>query len=98
MLVRDEVERFAVESTALQAAPLIASMHERAESVRSSELERFASRLTGLDATHRDAVEALTRSIVAKLLHQPSVRLKQQAGSPQGERNAAAVADLFDLG
>jgi glutamyl-tRNA reductase len=98
VLVRDEVERFAVESTALQAAPLIASMHERAESVRSSELERFASRLTGLDATHRDAVEALTRSIVAKLLHQPSVRLKQQAGSPQGERNAAAVADLFDLG
>ena len=41
---------------------------------------------------------ALTRAIVAKLLHEPSVRLKSQAGTPQGERNAAAVRDLFDLG
>jgi glutamyl-tRNA reductase len=32
------------------------------------------------------------------LLHEPSVRLKSQAGTPQGERNAAAVRDLFDLG
>jgi glutamyl-tRNA reductase len=32
------------------------------------------------------------------LLHAPSVRLKDQAGTPRGERNAAAVADLFDLG
>jgi glutamyl-tRNA reductase len=98
ILVRAEVERFVVEAAALQAAPLIASMHDRAETVRTSELERFAGRLSALDATQRDTIEALTRSIVAKLLHEPSVRLKQQAGSPRGERNAAAVADLFDLG
>ena len=36
--------------------------------------------------------------IIAKLLHEPSVRLKAQAGTPQGERNAAAMRDLFDLG
>ena len=36
--------------------------------------------------------------VIAKLLHEPSVRLREQAGSPRGERNAAAVADLFDLG
>ena len=59
--------------------------------------ERFASRLSSLDATQRAAVEALTKGIVAKLLHQPSVRLKDDAGTPQGERNAAAVRDLFDL-
>jgi glutamyl-tRNA reductase len=98
LLVRDEVERFTLEHTALQAAPLIASMHERAEAVRAGELERFAAKLAALDLAQRDVVEALTRSIVAKLLHEPSVRLKQQAGSPQGARNAAAVADLFDLG
>jgi glutamyl-tRNA reductase len=98
VLVHEEVERFELEIAALQAAPLIASMHDRAENVRSGELARYAARLSGLDVAQRDAVEALTRSIVAKLLHEPSVRLKQQAGSPQGERNAAAVADLFDLG
>jgi glutamyl-tRNA reductase len=42
-------------------------------------------------------VEALTKGIVAKLLHQPSGQLKDDAGTPQGERNAAAVRDLFDL-
>ena len=40
----------------------------------------------------------ITRGLIAKLLHEPSVRLREQAGSPRGERNAAAVADLFDLG
>jgi glutamyl-tRNA reductase len=96
-IVRDEVERFGADATALQAAPLVASLRERAEVLRAVELERYASRLAGLDEAQRDAVEALTRGIVAKLLHQPSIRLKQQAGTPQGERNAAAVADLFDL-
>ena len=98
VIVGEEVERFLVESTARQAAPLVAAMHEAADRVRVGEIERFASRLGGLDAHQRDSVEALTRAIVAKLLHEPSVRLKTQAGTPQGERNAAAVRDLFDLG
>jgi glutamyl-tRNA reductase len=97
-IIREEVERFAQEVTALQAAPLVTAMRDRAETLRAAELERFASRLAALDDAERDAVEALTRSIVAKLLHQPSLRLKQRAGTPQGERNAAAVVDLFDLG
>ncbi|HSL73770.1 MAG TPA: glutamyl-tRNA reductase [Ilumatobacteraceae bacterium] len=97
-IVGEEVERFLVESTARQAAPLVAAMHEAADRVRAGEIERFASRLGGLDDQQRESVEALTRAIVAKLLHEPSVRLKTQAGTPQGERNAAAVRDLFDLG
>ena len=97
-MVRDEVERFALDATALQAAPLVTAMRDRAEAVRAAEIERFASRLGELDEVERETVEALTRSIVAKLLHSPSVRLRQQAGTPQGERNAAAVADLFELG
>jgi glutamyl-tRNA reductase len=97
-IVAEEVENYLVDSTARQAAPLVASMHEAADRVRARELERFASRLGELDDRQRESVEALTRAIVAKLLHEPSVRLKSQAGTPQGERNAAAVRDLFDLG
>ncbi|NND75292.1 MAG: glutamyl-tRNA reductase [Ilumatobacter sp.] len=96
-IVRAEVEQFTIESTARQAAPLVASMHEAAERVRSGELDRFTTRLAHLDDAERDAVETLTRAIIAKLLHEPSVRLKSQAGTPQGERNAAAVRDLFGL-
>jgi glutamyl-tRNA reductase len=72
-------------------------MRERAEEVRRAEFERFTGRLDRLDDEQRAAVEALTRGIVNKLLHEPSVRLRAQAGTPQGERNAAAVADLFDI-
>ena len=96
-IVAEEVERFSVEVTARQAAPLVAQLHAQAEQVRTRELARFAGRLNDLDDTEREAVEALTRTIVAKLLHGPSVRLRHDAGTPKGERNAAAVSDLFDL-
>lgn len=97
-IVGEEVERFAMEATARQAAPLVAQLYEKADHVRVAELERFANRLASLEPAQRDAVEAVTKGIVAKLLHQLSVRLKDDAGSPQGERNAAAVRDLFDIG
>ena len=93
-IVGEEIERFLLESTARQAAPLVARLHERAEQIRSSEVERFAGRMGDAE---RDMVDALTRSIIAKLLHSPSVRLRHDAGTPQGERNAAAVSDLFEL-
>jgi glutamyl-tRNA reductase len=76
----------------------VAQLYEKADTVRQAELERFANRLASLDPAQRDAVDAVTKGIVAKLLHQLSVRLKDDAGTPQGERNAAAVRDMFDLG
>ncbi len=97
-IVRDEVNRFAMAATALQAAPLVGALRERAELLRRSELDRYERQLSRLDADQRELVEMITRGLVAKLLHEPSVRLRDQAGSPRGERNAAAVADLFDLG
>ena len=97
-IVGEEVERFGLEATARQAAPLVAQLHEKADHVRLAKLERFANRLASLEPAQRETVEAVTKGIVAKMLHQLSVRLKDDAGTPQGERNAAAVRDLFDLG
>ena len=97
-IVADEVERFLIEATALQAAPLVAALREHAEQLRQRELDRHSRQLAALDAPQRELVESITRGVVAKLLHEPSVRLRDQAGSPRGERNAAAVADLFDIG
>ncbi|MEY2444318.1 MAG: glutamyl-tRNA reductase, partial [Ilumatobacteraceae bacterium] len=97
-IVAQEVERFGLEATARQAAPLVAQLHRRADAIRQSEIERFSARLASLDDAQRATVEAVTKGIIAKLLHNPSVRLKDDAGTPQGERNAATVRDLFDLG
>ena len=96
-IIGDEVQRFADVVEARQVAPLISQLHDYAEQVRLGELIRFASRLDGLDDRQRSAVEAMTRGLVAKLLHAPSVRLKDDAGTPRGERNASALRDLYDL-
>lgn len=96
-IVAEELERFTALSTAREVAPLIASLHEKAESLRVGELERFATRLASLDPQEQEAVEALTRGIVAKLLHDPTTQLKGAAGSPRGERLAESLRDLFGL-
>jgi glutamyl-tRNA reductase len=97
-IVAEEVDRFTVASTSRQAAPLVGALRERAEQLRLDELRRYARHLATLDDDQRELVEMVTRGLIAKLLHEPSVRMREQAGTPRGERNAAAIADLFDLG
>jgi glutamyl-tRNA reductase len=96
-IVAEAADTFAVEAAALQASPLIAALRERAELHRLAELDRHAAALGDFTAGQRELVESITRRVVAKLLHEPSVRLRHQAGTPQGARNAAALHDLFDL-
>ena len=96
-IVVEEVERFVLYQAQRQAAPLVAQLREAAERVRVSETERFAARLESLTPEQREVVESVTRGIVAKFLHTPSVRLREAAGTPQGERLAAAIRDLFEI-
>lgn len=97
-IVEEELERHRAESNARHVAPIVSALREQAEEVRSAELERHASRLSGLDDGQLAAVESLTRGLVAKLLHDPTVRLKDAAGTSRGDRLAESVRDLFDLG
>ncbi len=96
-IVAEEVDRYLDDASAREVAPIIGAMHERAEQLRTAELARFDRRLADLTPAEREAVETLTRRVVAKLLRPPTVRLRQDAGSPRGERNASALRDLFDL-
>ncbi|MEW6155161.1 MAG: glutamyl-tRNA reductase [Actinomycetota bacterium] len=94
-LVAQEVSRWLEATTARGMAPTVTALYERGEQVRTAELERFRARLSGLDARQQAAVEALTKGIVAKLLHDPTVRLKESAGSARGERLSTALRELF---
>ncbi len=96
-MVDEEVARWVDATTARQATPTVTALHQRAEEIRASELARYRSRLAELEPREREAVEALTRSLLRKLLHDPTVRLKDNAGSPKGERLAGALTELFDL-
>ena len=96
-IVDDEVGRYFDDLAAREVAPLIADLRAHAETVRAAELDRFAARLADLDPKERVAVEALTRGIVNKLLHEPTVRLKEAPGTPKADRLADALRALFGL-
>ncbi len=97
-ILADELDRFRGERSAREVAPLVTALRGRAEEIRLAELERFRSRLGDLDPSTRQAVEALTSGIVNKLLHDPTVRVKDAAGTPRGELFTDALTELFSLG
>jgi len=96
-IITTELDRFRGEHSAREVAPLVSALRARGEAVRTAELERFRSRLDALEAEARATVDALTKGIVNKLLHDPTVRVKDAAGSARGELYADALSELFDL-
>ena len=96
-IIDEEVELHLAEASAREVAPLIAALRSRAGLLSASELERHASRLADLSPAQRAAVESLLHGVVNKLLHEPTVRLKDAAGHARGDRLAEALRDLFDL-
>jgi glutamyl-tRNA reductase len=96
-LIAEERERYLNTTAARGMAPLIAGLRARAEEVRTNELERYRSRLDGLDTRQREAVEALTKGILGKFLHEPTVQLKAAGGTPRAERLGDTLRTLFDL-
>jgi glutamyl-tRNA reductase len=97
LILSAEIERYRAERAARDVAPLVTALHALGEDVREHELERFASKLASLTPEQREAVEALTRGIVKKLLHEPTVRVKDAAGSARGDYYVDALGALFDL-
>lgn len=95
-VIDTELERYRSASSARRAAPMIAGLHGWADGIVTGELDRYANRLAALNDGDRATVEALSRSIVAKILHQPTVVLREAAGTAKGERLAEAIRELFN--
>jgi glutamyl-tRNA reductase len=96
-IVCEEADSFRAWQLSLDVVPAIASLRARAESIRREELDRVEGRLASLSPSQRRTVEALTSQIVAKLLHQPTVRMKEAAAAADGGPYADAVRHLFGL-
>lgn len=92
-----ELARYRRTMSESELEPILGSLHRTAETVRISEIERYAKHLGGLSPAETEAVSALTSAIVSKLLHEPTARLRRSAGTPRADRLVEDVRDLFNL-
>jgi glutamyl-tRNA reductase len=93
-LVAEEAERFRSWRASLEVVPAIASLRARAEEIRSAELAKVDGRVSD---DERRTLESVTAQILNKLLHLPTVRMKEAAVTPDGAAYADAVRHLFGL-
>ena len=95
-IVAVEVGRFMEWERADEVAPVVSRLVAQAEKVRAAEMERFRRR-AGVDDATAEAVDRLSRRLVAKLLHEPISRAKEMPSSQQGKLHLSALRELFEL-
>tara|TARA_B110000008_G_scaffold35233_1_gene31524 strand:- start:1002 stop:2300 length:1299 start_codon:yes stop_codon:yes gene_type:complete len=96
-IIDQEVKRFGDLRSAREMAPLISKLRINVDTIRCREIDRFFQSQSQFTDSDRVAIEQLTRTLTAKLLHKPTIGLKNSAGSAKGDRLADSVRDLFDL-
>jgi glutamyl-tRNA reductase len=93
-MVDEEVERFAHWWRSLDVVPTISALRQRADEIRRAELSRTLTRMPDLSDDDRERLDALTRAMMKKLLHEPIARLRDPE---RGRQETAAVRHLFGL-
>ncbi len=96
-IVAAEVAAYLAAQRMAEVTPTVTALRQRAADVVEAELLRLENRLPGLDGDQRDEVARTVRRVVDKLLHAPTVRIKQLAGAPGGDTYAEALRELFEL-
>ncbi len=96
-IVEEEAAGFARRYRELEVEPLLSELRKRAESIREREVARALSDLGDVDPAVAERLEHLSRSLVKKLLHDPTVRARERAGAGDADEVAGAVRDLFGL-
>ncbi|MGW3329242.1 glutamyl-tRNA reductase [Streptomyces rubiginosohelvolus] len=96
-IVSDEVAAFGAAQRAAHVAPTVVALRTMAADVVAGEIARLDGRLPDLDEKQRAEITQTVRRVVDKLLHAPTVRVKQLASEPGGAGYADALRELFDL-
>jgi glutamyl-tRNA reductase len=96
-IVEEEVAGYGRRYRELEIEPLLAALRLQAEEIREQELERALRRLGETDPEIAAQLEHLSRTLVKKLLHEPTARLRERAGDGDADDVAAAARELFGL-
>ncbi|MDQ3405039.1 MAG: glutamyl-tRNA reductase, partial [Actinomycetota bacterium] len=96
-IVAEEVKNYLAAQRSAEVTPTVTALRKRAAEVVDGELLRLHTRLPELDVQVRDELSRTVRRVVDKLLHTPTVRVKELASGPQGPGYAEALRELFQL-
>ena len=96
-IVAAEVAAYLASQRIAEVAPTVTALRQRAADLVESELLRLENRLPDMDQVQREEVARTVRRVVDKLLHAPTVRVKQLAGAPGANTYAEALRELFEL-
>jgi glutamyl-tRNA reductase len=97
-IVQEEVQKTMRRLASRDLVPTIVALEDRLNAIRAAEIERYQSRLGNLTPEQRQAVDALTRGIMNKILHGPITELKSGAGQPEQVALVRLVRKIFGLG
>jgi glutamyl-tRNA reductase len=96
-IVAEEEQQFIDYLITLDVVPLIVEIRKRADAIRQAELEKTIRRLPQLSAQEQESIDALTKAIVSKILHNPTARLRLESGGPDAADYAQVTRGLFGL-
>jgi glutamyl-tRNA reductase len=96
-IVAAEVDAFVAWHRGADVAPTVAALRTRADDVVTAELRRLGTRRSDLSDDQRAEIAHAMHRVVQRLLHEPTVRVRQRASEPGGEAYASVLRELFDL-
>jgi len=96
-ILHEEYQVFKEYWSTLKVLPIIVEIRQQADQIRQSELEKTLRHLPQLGEAEQAHIETLTQSILQKILHEPTIRLRQGAAGPDAEKYAQAAQILFGL-
>jgi glutamyl-tRNA reductase len=97
-IVQQEVQKMMKRLASREVAPTIVAIEDRLNRIRELELERHRSRLSNLSPEQREALDALTKGIVNKILHGPITELRNGAGGPEHGHLVQLIRKMFGVG
>ena len=96
-IIDEGVEDYRAWRTVQQVVPTIGALYRRAEAIRRTEVDRTLRRLGALSADELNLIDAMTSSIVRRILHDPVTTLRARGGDPEVQALARSVQELFRL-
>jgi glutamyl-tRNA reductase len=96
-IVEEEAQTFISWLESYRALPVLSTWREQADKLRDTELQRAMRRLSSLSPEDQHILEAFSRSLVNKILHNPTLRTKHAASQGEGQRYAAMLQDLWNI-